>query len=331
MQALIPIYIICHNILAAAGVLFLSAICMYYFLINANSSKENLEDSNLIQSFFITISRVAILTGVWGFLEFQDSDFILKNIQGTNFGFYLWMVMVVFTIPLPPWSRRLNVLISNLPPNLVIVSMILLSAMAYKNIFSFSQIYTSWSGLEKMIFYGLGLVSSIFGVLELFSDKTPHKLPVGMPLFFLSLMLISLGLSQESMAKSAFFLSMLVPASVSFVVCFPSSGTNSVLHKIFYSILFILILGLPGTPIYLVFSSLGSKSIEIGLWTTAIFGLIWFFYFSVNVHFFRTAILSEKDNIKNGSSNEQGKEFLILGILLGLVLIMIGYLTGRLL
>ena len=122
---------------------------------------------------------------------------------------------------------------------------------------------------------------------------------------------------------------------------YPTSGTARVAgfdpskRENAYRRLFALVLGIPGTPVYQIFSGIGARSLDLGIGYTIVFGLLWFFYFSANVHIYRRFFAGREPAGEVGPAVE-GLEraprlFAGYGVFLMVIVIAVAQAAGRLL
>src|SRR5690606_23451808 len=102
---------------------------------------------------------------------------------------------------------------------------------------------------------------------------------------------VSLGVSQSKLLSSAYYVCVFLPVFTGLILYASAMNVRTAVEKSYVGILLALILGLPGTPVYLIFGTIGSRSLDMGLGYTIIFGLLWFLYFSANVHICRRIFL----------------------------------------
>ena len=98
--------------------------------------------------------------------------------------------------------------------------------------------------------------------------------------------------------------------------------------------LFRSVLGLPGTPVYQVFSGIGARSLDLGIGYSIVFGLLWFFYFNANVHIYRRIFLNQNpDSGIDESLRLEGSPgfYAGYGVFLMLLVIVVAQIAGRML
>jgi hypothetical protein len=155
-----------------------------------------------------------------------------------------------------------------------------------------------------------------------------------LPSFFLSLVLVSVGVSRSGLVLSAYFACLFVPVFTGLVLSASSMNARGMLQRVFVALLFVLVLGLPGTPVYQIFSGIGARSLDLGIGYTIVFGLLWFFYFNANVHIYRRVFM-DQDRLPAGEPNGQMIEaptlFAGYGVFLMVLVIVVAQIAGRVL
>jgi hypothetical protein len=109
---------------------------------------------------------------------------------------------------------------------------------------------------------------------------------------------------------------------------------SGLLQRIFTGLLFALVLGVPGTPVYQIFSGIGARSLDLGIGYTIVFGLLWFLYFNANVHVYRR-IFTDPAPIDEPSAQValEGAPVLYAGygVFLMVLVIVVAQIAGRML
>jgi hypothetical protein len=185
---------------------------------------------------------------------------------------------------------------------------------------------------QKLILYVLGIVGCCFSITGLFGAESKRRMLGSLPSFFLSMVLVSAGVSRNGLVLSAYFVSLFVPVITGVVLATSVINVRSSLQKFFVAFLFILILGLPGTPVFQIFSGIGARSLDLGVGYTVVFGILWFFYFNANVHICRRVFM-DRASLLEGSSRIEGAPGLFAGygIFLMFLVIIVAQLAGRIL
>ena len=96
---------------------------------------------------------------------------------------------------------------------------------------------------------------------------------------------------------SAYFTCLFVPVFTGLVLYASTVQLSSPMQKAFVGLLLAVILGLPGTPVFLIFSAIGARSLDLGISYMLLFTLLWFFYFSANVFICRK-IFMDRDSVE---------------------------------
>ena len=131
---------------------------------------------------------------------------------------------------------------------------------------------------------------------------------------------------------SAYFSCLFVPVFSGLVLSVSAVDARGILHRTFAILLFSLVLGVPGTPVYQIFSGIGARSLDLGIGYTIVFGLLWFFYFNANVHIYRR-IFSGDEAVEPGVGRVEGAPgfYAGYGVFLMVLVIVVAQIAGRLL
>jgi hypothetical protein len=151
--------------------------------------------------------------------------------------------------------------------------------------------------------------------------------------FFFSLVLVSLGVSKRASVDAAYYVCVFVPALSVLILYGTSIQIRTNLHKIFMVILSLLVLGLPGTPTYLIFSNIGARTLDLGVAHILMFGILWFLYFCSSVYIGRRLFLDDEKLEPGNVSALEGAQAPIaaFGVVFMFFLILISQLSWRVL
>ena len=241
---------------------------------------------------------------------------------------------MIVPIPMPPWSKWFSGVMELLPRGVSLSVVVFICSIALKFASLLSVSYPDLSWKHKLVFYLLGMLGCAFSLLRLFAADTKRRMAGCLPGFFLSLVLVSLGVSRTGLVLSAYFACIFVPVFTGLILCAWAMEIRGALPRLFAALLFALVWGLPGTPVYQIFSGIGARSLELGIGYTIVFGLLWFFYFNANIHIYRRILL-----LGEGGSPEDADPIASLaprlfagyGLFLMLLVILVAQIAGRIL
>lgn len=303
MQGFCSLLITAENTVAVGGILILAAIVFFYLVRFSMEPERKMIAERISRSVYLLFFFVGLLMITWGITEFGDRDLRFTKGSGSQLGILIWITMLVLSVPLSLWAKWFSAALEELPEGVALALVTFLCSLTLKMASIFSSAYPELDQSYKQALYLLGIVGGIFSVSELFSSNSKKNILTSFPGFFLSLVLISVGVSQSSIVNSVFYVCMFVPVFAALVLYGSSMKVESTLHKAFIFGMLVLVLGFPGTPVYLIFSTVGARSIDMGVGYTLMFGFLWFLYFCANVHVCRKIFMSsDKESNELASS-----------------------------
>lgn len=330
-QLLLPLYVCSDNLMFTGSVQLLMS-CVFYYLIRFSLAERNAEIGAMItKSFYALYFFLGLLLLFWGISEYGDRGLLLEKASASQLNLVLWMALLVLSVPVAPWARWLGLAVAHLPEAVTQALVIFLSAVTWK---VSAMLYVAYPDLQpvfKLVIYLLGIFGCAFSIGGLFASQSRRNMLGSLPSFFFSLILVSLGVSQSKMLSSAYYVCLFLPVFTGLILYASAMSVRSAVEKSYVGVLLALILGLPGTPVYLIFGTIGSRSLEMGVAYTLIFALLWFFYFSANVHICRR-IFMDPEPPETGVVSPLASAspmFTGFGILLSILIVILTFYAGR--
>jgi hypothetical protein len=305
VQGMSSILLLSDNSVVTGGLLILAAAGFFY-LVRFAAANERRETAVSISRRLYALYFLLGLTMIgWGIMEFGQKDLLFSQVSGSTTGAFIWLLMLFGAVPAPPWSRWFGRAVEILPEGVSVAIALFISTVALKFANLFGLVYPDLHWKQKLALYVVGLVGGVFSVGSVFAAKTRRQMLGGLPSFLLSLLLVAVGLSKSSLVISAYFICLFFPAFTALLLYASDIRLQGTLQKVFVGCLLAIVLGLPGTPVYLIFSGIGARSLDMGVPYTLVFGLIWFFYFAVIVYTCRR-IFMDKHPPEPGTISELG-------------------------
>lgn len=333
-QGFCSLLVMSNNAVATGAILFLSGTAFFYLVRFSISSDNDETGATISTRLHVLVYLLGLLMVAWGITEFSGSGLIFGKNEGSMLGLALWLALLVLAIPLPPWSKWFARAVETLPEGVTLTLVIFLSSVALKVTSLFAVAYPELGWRQKLFLYCLGIVGCGLSIAGLFAAETRRKMLGCVPSFFFSMVLVSVGVSRSALVLSAYFACLFIPVFTGLILAASLMSPRSRLQKFFLGVLFVIVVGLPGTPVYQIFSGIGARSLELGLGYSVVFGLLWFFYFNANVHMCRRIFM---DNASPAGSADAvrlegaGGIFAGYGIFLMLLLTVIAQIAGRIL
>lgn len=333
VQGFCALVLISDNSVVTGALQILSAAAFFYlvrFSISGDKGEIGVSVSRRMYSLYFLLGLTMM---GWGILEFGHKDLLFSKVSGSSPGAIVWLAMLFLAVPIPPWSRWFDQAVENLPEGVTIAIAVFIAAVALKFANLFGLVYPELRGNQKLVLYVLGLVGCLFSIGGLFAAKTRRKLLGSLPGFFLSLILVAVGVSKSSLVISAYFACLFLPAFTALVLYASALKLNGPIQKAFVGLLVAMVIGLPGTPVYLIFSGIGARSLDMGVAYTLVFVLMWFFYFGANVYSCRRIFMDRNQPEAGAVSDlEAGPvSFAGYGIFLMIFLVLVTQLAWRVL
>lgn len=320
---------------AATGAFLLLAGTVFFYLVRFSlPAREEQVGATISTRMHVLFFLLGVLMISWGIAEFSGAKLVFGRGTGSTLGILLWLALVIASVPMPPWSRWFAGAIEHLPEGVTLTLVTFLSGLALKLASLYSVAYPDLGWKQKLLLYVLGIVGCCFSIGGLFAAETRRRMLGCLPSFFLSMVLVSVGVSRSGLVLSAYFACLFVPVFTGLVLSASAMSGRGVLQRVFVALLFVLVLGLPGTPVYQIFSGIGARSLDLGIGYTIVFGLLWFFYFNANVHIYRR-IFMDRERLEGGESGGQMLEaptlFAGYGVFLMVLVIVVAQIAGRVL
>lgn len=320
---------------AATGALLLLAGAVFFYLVRFSAPPRAEEEGASISTrLHVLFFLLGLIMVAWGISEFGDRGLEFGPNSGSYLGLPLWLALVVLAIPLPPWSRWFSRAIESLPEGVSLTMVIFLSVVALKITYLFGVAYPELGTKQKLFLYCLGIVGCVLSISHLFAADSRRRMLGAIPSFFFSIVLVSVGVSRSALILSAYFACIFIPVFTGVVLSTSVMSARSKIQKIFFGALFVLVLGLPGTPVFQIFSGIGARSLDLGLAYAVVFGLLWFFYFNANVHLCRKMFMDQLPLDGTGDAvrlEGAAGVFAGYGLFLMLLVTVVAQIAGRLL
>jgi hypothetical protein len=322
---------------ATTGALLLLAGTVFFYLVRFSlPSRDDPAGARISTRMHGLFFLLGLLMIAWGIAEFSGSGLVFGRATGSSLGLLLWMALLIVAVPMPPWSRWFGGVVERLPEGVALTVVIFMSSVALKLAQLFGVAYPDLGWKQKLVLYVLGMVGCCFSIAGLFAAENRRRMLGCLPAFFLSLVLVSVGVSRSGLVLSAYFACLFVPVFTGLVLSASIMDARGVLQRSFAVLLFALVLGLPGTPVYQIFSGIGARSLDLGIGYTITFGLLWFFYFNANVHIYRRVFadpLPSQESPPSANERLEGSPgfFAGYGVFLMVLVIVVAQIAGRLL
>jgi hypothetical protein len=293
-QGLYSLFVLSNNAVSTGGLQMIAGAVFFYLVRFSIDEKRQAMAELISRRIYILYFLLGLLLIVWGITEFGERDLLFGKSLGSHFGQPIWLLLMLLAVPLPPWSRWFGYAVENLPEGVTVVVVTFFSAVALKFASLFSVVYPDIGWKPKLALYLLGIVGCAFSIAGLFAAESRRRMLGSLPSFFFSLILVSVGVSKSTLVLSAYFVCLFLPVFTGLALYASTMKVSSSLQKVLVGFLFALILGVPGTPVYQIFSGIGARSLAMGISYALLFGLIWFFYFCANVHICRKIFVDEQ-------------------------------------
>ncbi len=333
-QGFCSLLLVSNNSVVTGGFMILAG-SVFFYLIRFSMPRKNEEIGNSISaSMHSLFFLLGLFTMAWGIAEFSGQNLVFGRGSGSDLGLFLWLALVILAVPVPPWSRWFTRALEHLPEGVTLTLVIFLSGLALKLASLFSVAYPELGWKQKIILYVLGIVGCCFSITGLFGAENRRRMLACVPSFFLSVVLVSVGVSRSGLVLSAYFACLFVPVFTGLALSTSAIKAYGSLQKFFVGFLFLLVLGLPGTPVYQIFSGIGARSLDLGISYTIVFGLLWFFYFNANVHICRRIFMDREapPEVESVPRLEVAPAlFAGYGIFLMVLVIVVAQIAGRML
>ncbi len=332
-QGFSSLFVASDNAVATGALQLLTGTVFFYLIRFSMSGANESVGDQVSRRMYILYFLLGLLMIAWGITEFGERELRFARGSGSNLGLMMWMALVLLAVPLAPWSRWFGLAVEHLPESVTLTLVTVLSAVALKFASLFSTVYPDLSAKQKALFYALGIIGCAFSISGLFAARSRRRMLGSLPSFFFSLILVAMGVSTTSLVLSAYFICLFVPVFTGLVLYASVLRVSSPVHKVFVGLLFALVLGVPGTPVYQIFAGIGARSLEMGVGYTIVFGLLWFFYFYANVYICRRIFMDPKPPEMGVRSDLEAApiSFASYGVFLIFFLILITQIAGRLL
>jgi hypothetical protein len=332
-QGFCSLLVLSDNSVATGGIQLLGAATFFYLVRFSLPGADDQVGSSVSRRMYVLFFLLGLLMIAWGLVEFGEQN--LRYAKGVidGVGLYIWLLLIVLAVPLPPWSHWFSQAVEELPEGVTLALVTFISAVALKLSSYFAVVYPDLPWGQKFALYILGIIGGVFSISRLFAADSRRKMLGGLPSFFFSLILISLGVSKDSLPLSAYFVCLFVPVFTGLILYASVMRLDHVLHKVFVGLLFALTLGVPGTPVFMILSRIGARSLDLGANYTLAFGILWFLYFFANVYICRRIFMDPEPPRAGAVSQLSGASILYsaFGLFLVIFIVIITQFAGRIL
>jgi hypothetical protein len=318
----------------ATGALEMLAGAVFFYLVRFSLPGGDRDvGASISRRMYVLFFLLGILMISWGIIEFGLGDLRYAKGTGSTLGLVTWLVLLVLAVPLPPWARWFSQAVEELPEGVTLALVTFVSAVALKFSSLFSVVYPDLAWQEKLGLYLLGVVGGLFSLSRLFASDSRRKLLGSLPTFFFALILISVGVSKQSLSLSAYFVCLFVPVFTGLILYASAMKLGHPLQKAFVALLFAVTVGLPGTPVFMIFSRIGARSLDMGASYTLAFGVLWFLYFFANVFICRRLFMENPTPRSVAATQLDGASaaYAGYGLFLIIFVVVITQLAGRIL
>jgi hypothetical protein len=327
LQLLIAPFLLSENLLVTAGLQLLLGGLMYHLL---RSHQEAGALGNLIERAsrqiynYSTLLAVTVVT--WGLIEHSGSLQLAPSGLGTIGPFFWGVLLFACAVPhLLSWFSRASM---EFPRHLFVVVSGYMAGLLYK--------YVGWQSLlpstniqYPSLFLSLGgLICSILFLWRILSESDRQRIIAAYVSFLFSLVLLLAGIFGYSRSAPAMYLLLALPLLVAVLAVAKDIVIGSKRSLLSFGILFLLLVGFPGSPQYLTFSGLGARALQVGSFATLVFVLLWFLHLWSLFHWVRREVLS-LTGAPGGSTMADRNETYALLFPLMVALVIVTQVAGR--
>jgi hypothetical protein len=175
-----------------------------------------------------------------------------------------------------------------------IAIVVFVSAVILRSSETYASIYADLPWHYKLLVYLVGVMGCVFSLSALLTMQTRRSMLGCIPKFFFSLVLVAIGVTKGISLEVVYLLCLFIPIFTGLILYSSALNLNTIYQRVFVGVFLLFLVGLPGSPVYQIFSLVGSRSLEMGAGYTLVFALLWFFYFYANVFVCRRMFLDEK-------------------------------------
>lgn len=299
LQAVLTIYILSANFMITYVAQMVAAFLLFY-IIRFSLPRRKADGEYISNRIAVIYSTLSILGIVWAIVEYSPAGgrgaaaLVLGPSQSYgSAAIILWLISAIVAVPISPWSNWFNKALTYLPEGITVILIAFLSCVIMRNAEIYLVTYTNLSWSYKSIIYLFGLIGCVFSLIALFAMESKRAMLGCMPKFFLSLVLMSIGVAHRQGLEGIYLLCLFIPIFSGLMLYASALNLNTVYQRVFIGFFLIVLVGIPGTPVYQIFSLVGSRSLDMGVEYTLVFTLVWFFYFYSNVFICRRMFLDE--------------------------------------
>ena len=299
-QAVITLYVITSNLLLANAMQASTALILF-FIVRLSLGEKSSTSSYISNRVLMTYACLAILGIVWSISEYtvvNRPGFPILELSPTtgasSLAIRLWMIALLFSVPLSPWSSWFNRAVVDLPEAVTMALVVFVSAVILRAGETYVSVYTDIPSAYKLLIYLTGVMGCVFSLASLFTVETRRAMLGCIPKFFLSLVLVGIGVARGGNLAVVYLLCLFIPIFCGVILYSSSLSLNTNYQRVFVGIFLLFLIGFPGSPAYQIFSLVGGRSLEMGPGYALIFAVLWFFYFFSIVFICRRIFLDEE-------------------------------------
>ena len=298
---LISVQLLAQSLILSSATQMLVAI-LFFVLIRFSLENDRPQESIYISRRVIFLyTGIAILVCLWSvgeFAKFGQIESVHLHLEGSATGASIlkkvWLLGLLFVVPIAPFAAWFNRALEKIPEGITIplIGFVCVSALQFIEAFDAKYIDLKWK--YKFLIYVAGLIGCLFCLSGLFAAKSKRTMMAFLPKFYFSLILVSLGVSEGASAPSTNLILLFIPIFTGLILYASVLDLKSLPQKIFLGVFILLIFGVPGSPVYQIFASIGTRSIDMGASYLLAFAAVWFLYFCANVHIIRRMFIDEQ-------------------------------------
>lgn len=292
-QGFCSLFLMSDNSVATGALLMLSGAVFFYLVRFSLEGPEEEVASSISRRLYVLFFLLGLLVVCWGITEFAEMNLLFSRVKESRLGVLIWFLLLVMSVPIPFWSRWFGKAMEFLPEGVTLALVTFLSAVALKFATLSSVVYPDLLWKAKLGIYILGILGCAFSLSGLFSAGSRRRMLGSLSSFFFCLILVSVGVSKSNLVISAYFTCLFLPVFTGLILYASIIQPSSRIQKMFVGLLLAITLGVPGTPVFLVFSAIGARSLELGMTYILLFTLLWLFYFSANVYICRRIFMDK--------------------------------------
>ena len=234
------------------------------------------------------------------------------------------LACMVLLLPVFPWSRWYFDLIENpkLPKILFVPATCFLSVSIWLFGGILLSMFPAQMNEHRSGFVAAGVLMCLLSALR--TNSGMARMLGSVIIFFMGLIVFMFGFASQEVVVSIFLSSILLASFPVLVFFMLSDFWESGRYWIIAAAMFLVMIGVPGTPVFYVFGLLGTAILSNHFLFLTIFSLIWLLYIYLVVNSCRDSFLRTDLSRSEGIVlNVSRVRALCLGICIGLLLVLI--------